>query len=351
MYYYILMLILTFVILMFLSQIIFFEISRNKMKKANNMSWYLSLNKPYSYNRFGYMIFICSVCYLISGPENLFSLDGLVYFVIFLAVGIIADAVVQYLIIVYGKLRCRYEISEATFLQKQLIEISEKMVESHDYEESFPQYDEKEIFNEYFTPESHIAHMAIDEGEFVRKLDKYSEATFVVATYGNVDRTKAVLADKPVQVTKLTPSGQLPFKDEKMDIVMCMNSTYDKDEVKRVLKQNGIYIVSQNGTGNFKEVLQMYVPFGIKGTWDAYACGQTLENIGMRVLKKFEDYGTVRFRSIQAIHTYFKNVSPDLANINKYQMFYMNALKSIMDKSYYEVTTHRFLVIAQKTGF
>ena len=99
---------------------------------------------------------------------------------------------------------------------------------------------------------------------------------------------------------------------------------------------------------NFKEFLQMYMPYGIKGTWDAFSCAQTLESIGMRIIDKVEDYRTVRFRSLEAIHTYFIKHSPDLVDINRYQLFYMNALKEIKEKGFYELTTHQFLVVAQK---
>ena len=92
----------------------------------------------------------------------------------------------------------------------------------------------------------------------------------------------------------------------------------------------------------------MYMPFGMKGSWDAYSCAQTLEEIGMRIIEKFEDYGTIRFTSVQAIHSYFKKVSPDLADMNKYQAFYLNALKTIKENHFYEMTTHKFLVVAQK---
>ena len=58
---------------------------------------------------------------------------------------------------------------------------------------------------------------------------------------------------------------------------------------------------------------------------------KTLESIGMRIVDKFEDYGTIRFHSIQAIYQYFTKVSPDFANVNRYQVFYLQALKEIKD--------------------
>lgn len=345
---YIIILFVAFVAIMLLTQIIFFEISRSKMIKANNLNWFLSLDKPFHYNRTGYMVFICIICYLISSPEDMFTTAWFIYFIIFLALAVIADAIVQYLTLFYGKKRCHKEIEDAHLLKNELVEISQTVEDDLSYDESPSQYDEKSILNQYVTPTSHLAFLTVDEGEYVKEWNQFTEATFVVEPYGDIEKTKSKLADLPVKVTKLTPAGQMPFKDQKIDIMMCMNSNYNKHEVHRVLKSGGYFVVNQNGTANYKEFLQMYMPFGMKGSWDAYSCAQTLEEIGMRIIEKFEDYGTIRFRSIQAMHSYFKRVSPDLADFNKYQMFYLNALKSIKEKHFYELTTHKFLIVAQK---
>ena len=100
---------------------------------------------------------------------------------------------------------------------------------------------------------------------------------------------------------------------------------------------------------DLKEFVRLYMPFQMKGKWDAESCAQTLESIGMRVVDKFEDYGTIRFHNIQSLYQYFTKVSPDFANVNRYQVFYLQALKEMKDHSYFEMTTHQFLVVAQKT--
>ena len=130
------------------------------------------------------------------------------------------------------------------------------------------------------------------------------------------------------------------------EIIEC---NYDKNEIQRVLKKGGYFIVNQHGTENLKEFVRLYMPFQMKGKWDAESCAQTLESIGMRVVDKFEDYGTIRFHSIQSLYQYFTKVSPDFANVNRYQVFYLQALKEMKDHSYFEMTTHQFLVVAQKT--
>ncbi|MEG0367590.1 MAG: hypothetical protein RR585_12190, partial [Coprobacillus sp.] len=274
------------------------------------MNWFLSLDKPFSYHRVGYMFFICFICYLISSPEAMFTAAWFIYFLLFVALGIVSDAIVQYLVMVYAKKRCHAEIEEAHILENE-----QTMSFDNQYEESSKQYDEKEILKKYVEPTDHLSFMTVDEGNFVLDYQPLPEATFVVEPYGDIDKTKAKLEELPVKVTRLTPSGQMPFKDGKIDIVMCENSNYDKLEIQRVLKNSGYFIVNQNGTANLKEFLQIYMPFGMKGSWDAYSCAQTLEDIGMRIIEKLEDYGTIRFHSVQALHTYFTKVSPDIADI------------------------------------
>ena len=347
---YLFILLAIFIGMMFLMQIGFFELTRKKMIKDENVNWFLSLNKPFSYNRVKYMIFLCTFCYIITGMDEIFTLSWFVYLVLFVAMGIVADAVVQYLTIIYGKKRCHKEIQEATLLENELLQITQAMYDDMTYEESEEQYDDEALLQQYLQPEDHLGIISVDQGQFADSLNTLPEATYVVEPYGDIEPVKEKLADKQMKVTKLTPSGQLPFKDEKMDIVMCEYSNYDKFEIKRVLKNYGYMIINQRGTTNLKEFYQIYMPFGMKGTWDAYSCAGTLTDAGLKVLDKQDDYGTIRFHSVQSIHSYFKKYSPEFSNINKYKIFYLKALKSIKEKNYYELSTHRFYVIAQKVA-
>ncbi|MEG0276558.1 MAG: hypothetical protein RR630_05975 [Coprobacillus sp.] len=345
---YLFIILATFIGMLMLMQMVLFEITRSKMAKSDNVNWYLSLNRTFSYNRVGYMVFVCLVCYFISSPEAMFSTAWFIYLILFIAMGIVADAIVQYMILIYGKQRCKKEIQEAILLQNELEQLSQTLMNDETYVKTPEQYDEKEILKKYVEPTDHLAFLSVDKGEFAKEYAPLPEAAFVVEPYSELESIKDKFEDTPFKVTKLTPSGQMPFKDDKIDVVMCQYSNYDKLEIHRVLKKDGYFIVNQNGTANLKEFLKIYMPYGMKGSWDAFSCAQTLEDIEMKVIEKLEDYGTIRFHSLNALHTYFKNNSPDLGDINKYKIFYLKALKEIKERSFYEMTTHRFLIVAQK---
>ena len=73
-----------------------------KVKQRHDMLWFLSLNRKFNYNRTGYMAFVVFFCYLFSSDEPMFSLNWFIYFIMFLALGIISDAVVQFLTLKYA---------------------------------------------------------------------------------------------------------------------------------------------------------------------------------------------------------------------------------------------------------
>ena len=346
---YIISTVVLFLFAMLITQIILFEMTKSKAKKENNVLWYLSLDKPFQYNRFKMMTYIVAFVYIFVGDnKSIFTLQGLLYFLLLLAMVIVADMTTHYLMIKYGKVVCKKEIALAKELKSEVETFEQNVYEDENYEVPVKQYDEKEILKKYVEPTSHLAYLSVDGGKFVRECNLFTEATFDVEPFGDIEAIRTSLEDLPVQVTKLTPSKQMPFKDERMDVVMCQYSNYEKHEVKRVLKNGGYFVVNQNGTSNLKELFKMYMPFRVKGVWDAFACCGTLEEAEMKIVEKYEEHGTLKFPTLASLYTYFKCNAQDFSDVKKYQLFYIQALKQIKETGWFELTTHRFLVVAQK---
>ncbi len=345
---YLLTVLIGFIVILFITQLIFFELTRKKMKENRNIDWFLSLDKTFHYNRVGYMFFLCLFCYVITSPEDFLSVNWIIFFILFLAMGIVSDAVVQYLMIIYGKKRCHKEIETYKSIKSELANMIQVNQGQYEYTSTPKDYDENEVLHRYVEPQYHIAFLSADQGKLAKEYQPLPEATFLIEPFTNQEYLTETFIDTPIKVTHLTQSGQMPFKDEKIDVVMCQYSNYDKNEMKRVLKPGGYFIVHQNGTTNYKEFLELYMPFRMKGSWDCYACSTTLEDIGMQVVEKYEDYGTITFHDIQSVRNYFYNHSRELSDVNKFYAFYMNALLDIREKGSFELSTHNFLVVAKK---
>lgn len=48
---YLLTVLIGFIVILFITQLIFFELTRKKMKENRNVDWFLSLDKTFHYNR------------------------------------------------------------------------------------------------------------------------------------------------------------------------------------------------------------------------------------------------------------------------------------------------------------
>ena len=156
------------------------------------------------------------------------------------------------------------------------------------------------------------------------------------------------LADRNVKVTKLTNEGKLPFKDERIDVIVNELSNYDKYDLYRVVKPGGYIIVNQMGSDNYKELINIFLPFKLHGRWDREASCQTLSDIGLEIIDSVEEHGYVRFDTLASFIQFMKGITKADITQDRFMNFYSHVLKQIKDKKYFELTTHRFMVVARK---
>ena len=101
---------------------------------------------------------------------------------------------------------------------------------------------------------------------------------------------------------------------------------------------------------DYKEIINMFIPFKIKGQWNKEACQTTLTDIGFDIVDSYEDIGRIRFTSLSAVLAFMKSISPE--RVERYEQFinfYADVLKKIKKNHFYEITTHKFMVIAKKS--
>ena len=185
---------LVFVGLMLIFQLIYFEISRKRALRVNNLVWFEQFNRPFNYTGTASMVVLCIICFMIGGTEAAFmSAQWFLELIIFVACGVIADAVVQFIIIKYGKFRCRQQIRSATTLMKEIEELKRGDEDDYGYEVSTPLYDEVSITKSYVHPEDHLAFMTVDKGQFVKDYKDYPAATFDIEPYSETSEVEATL--------------------------------------------------------------------------------------------------------------------------------------------------------------
>ena len=319
--YYIYMLI-SLAVMLTAIKLIFCELEGRTAQKKSILSWYTKLNEPFKYTRTKSIIFMCVICYAIASVQAMFTTEWFVEMLGFIAVGVICDGISQYIGFYYNKIRFRKKINEALLMKS---EIAKAMNETANalVQQSLPTYSSHEIAARYFNDDTHLATISFDGGEYV-------------AAFRNV------------KVTKLTNEGKLPFKDERIDVIVNELSNYDKYDLYRVVKPGGYIIVNQMGSDNYKELINIFLPFKLHGRWDREASCQTLSDIGLEIIDSVEEHGYVRFDTLASFIQFMKGITKADITQDRFMNFYSHVLKQIKDKKYFELTTHRFMVVARK---
>lgn len=344
--YYIYMLV-SLVLMISMLKLVFSELEGRMAKKQTNIRWYLFYNKGFSYKRNNTIIFLSIFCYVFSTTESFFSLIWVAEIIWFVAIGVVADGISQLVSSIYIKNRFRFDIRGAIALEAEIKTAFEK--EDNDlFYEGEAKYNSIEIVKEHLKEDTRLAISSVDGGEFATKFDNLPPITYVVE--GQYEAACERLNDYGVKVTKWTDDNRMPFKDERIDVIVNEYVNYDKFEIFRVLKPEGHFIVEQVGSDNYKEIISMFVPFRVKGTWDKENCSKTLREIGFEVVGGYEDFNHIRFKSLAAFITFMRKTSPERVERHElYINFYAHVLKEIQKNDFFDLSTHKFMVIVKKS--
>ena len=245
----------------------------------------------------------------------------------------------------YARIRFKKDISNAIVAKNEILKAI-NVTKDELVQQSKPTYSSQNVILKYVDDDTHLATISLDGGEFISSFDKLPPITYVVES--QYEKATEKLADKNVKVTHLTDDGKLPFKDERLDVVVSELANYDRYDLYRVVKPGGYILVDQMGSDNYREIMNIFLPFKIKGRWDLETGSKLLSDIGLEIVDGFEEHGFVRFNTLTSFITFMKSITRADITHDRFINFYGQVLKQIKEKSYFELTTHRFMVVARK---
>lgn len=332
-------------VMLIVMKFIFCEIEGYTAKKQSFLNWYLKFAEPFKYIRTRSIIFMGVLCYMIVSIQPIFTTMWFLEMVGFIAVAVICDGISQIVGYFYNRIRFKKDIENALLAKEEILKAidldSDELVQ-----QSKPTYSSQNVVLKYVDEDSHLATISLDGGEFVSSFDYLPPITYVVDAQYEKATTK--LADKHVKVTHLTDDGKMPFKDERLDVVVNELANYDKFDLYRIVKPGGYILIDQIGSDNYREIMNVFLPFKIKGRWDLETSSQLLSEIGLEIVDGFEEHGFVRFNTLTSFISFMKGITRVDIKHDKFMNFYGQVLKQIKEKSYFELTTHRFMVVARK---
>ncbi len=199
---------------------------------------------------------------------------------------------------------------------------------------------------------SSLLDMGTGGGEFLSTLNPLPKYTCATEGYKpNVSVARNRLGPLGVKVYEVQNDEYLPFKDETFKLIINKHESYSPKEVRRILRDEGIFITQQVGGLNDREINELLgVPKFEFFNWNLESAVTELQEIGFKISEQKEDLVKTRFYDIGAIVYYLKAIPwqvPDFT-IEKYFDRLTEVYNRIEKEGYIDFTCHRFFIVAIK---
>ena len=335
------------VCIMIMMRFIFVEIDGRTALKRSNIAYFLSFEDKYKYKRLGNNLLLIGFALLFFTEIDFTTAEGLFYFVLFFAIAVISDFISGFAYYLYGKSRYKTQIQEAVkFLNKLKDSVNQEVNEDDAYVYG-QDYQFVDVVKDYVYPSDHFVCLSTDGGELMESMQQYPQVSFLIDR--KHDEAKARMENTPVRLTTLTKDHRYPFKDERMDVVVCYNENFSPDEGKRILKDGGTLLINQLGSENLLELYAFLGPRVFAGNWNLENLKKGLMNHGYRILMGHEEKAEIRFRTLAAFHDYIKDIAfVKVDDLKRYANQYYAIYSAIEKHGFYAMKTHRFYVAARK---
>ena len=168
----------------------------------------------------------------------------------------------------------------------------------------------------------------------------------------NVELCKQKLEPLGIEVKQVFNDSQLPFEDNTFDIIINRHESFDINEVRRILKTNGIFITQQVG-GKNNEILSKALIKGFKPLYSDNTLDNNLkklENNLFEILYANEYFPYLRFKDIGAIVYFAKIIEWEFPNFSVENCFeeLCKLNEDINAKGYVESIEHRYIIVSRK---
>jgi len=189
-------------------------------------------------------------------------------------------------------------------------------------------------------------------GEFlslIHPLPKHTCAT--EAFLPNVALAKKRLEPLGVHVFHVEDEMDLPFRENKFELVINRHESYEPLELQRILAPSGHFITQQVGEQNDIEINHLLGndPPEEKTPWNAAYAAKELQEHGFKILDQKEAFPMTRFYDVGAIVYYLKAIPwvVEGFSVDKYIDRLIDVHTQIQENGYVEVREQRFLIVAK----
>lgn len=215
-------------------------------------------------------------------------------------------------------------------------------------------WDYKTIIEQYLNSDDILLDMETGGGEFLLSLRH---------PYNNTIATEGYPPNYLLCTERLTPLGihvenslgedPLPFDDNSFDIIINRQGAYIVDEIKRVLKKDGIFITQQVGSYNNKPMSDILTPWR-KIDFDTFTLKKEINKFlssGFEILESNEKKLYARYNTVEGVIFMAKIIEWEFPEFSVDKCFQelLQIDDIIQNNNYFESVEHRFLIVAKNS--
>lgn len=193
--------------------------------------------------------------------------------------------------------------------------------------------------------------MGTGGGEFLSMLRPFPKSVFATEGYRpNIPVAKERLKPLGVTVVAIEDDTNLPFNDEQFDLILNQHESYSPKELRRIIKENGIFLTQQVGgldCFGINEALSASTNDEYLN-WNLKSAESELLKHGFRIIYSNEEFANQRFYDVGALVYYLKAIPwqvPDFS-VEKFEDKLYDIHLTIQSQGFFEVKQHRFIIKA-----
>lgn len=210
----------------------------------------------------------------------------------------------------------------------------------------------KEIVLSHLNPEHKLLDMGTGGGEFLLSLNHPYSLTYATEGYvPNVVLCKQKLSPLGIDIRQIVSDDEIPFDDNSFDIIINRHESFDLGEVKRVLKDGGMFITQQVG-GENNLSLSLSLIDGFIPNYNGFSLESAQKDCtenGFEILYKNEQISSLKFFDVGAIVYFAKIIEWSFPNFSVNSCFkQLKKLQREIDKKgFVETQEHRFIIVSR----
>ena len=219
-------------------------------------------------------------------------------------------------------------------------------------EDALP-WDYREQILHYLKPEKQILDIDTGGGEFLLSLHHPYRNTSATENYPpNIELCQNTLLPLGIDFRSADGKGNLPFEDERFDLVLNRHGDLNPEEIYRVLKPGGIFITQQVGAENDRELVELLCGHTDLPFPDQYLkiISDQFSQTGFEILDGRECFRPIRFYDVGALVWFARIIEWEFPgfSVERCQDQLLHAQAILDEKGCIKGRIHRILMIVRK---